>query len=53
MPAAESAILAGELRARGGRVTQLATPLITHAAVDHPPAIAEIWRLVRFWAGVL
>jgi len=53
VPAAESVILAGELRARGGRVTQLATPLITHAAVDHPPAIGEIWRLVRFWAAVL
>jgi dienelactone hydrolase len=53
VPAAESAILATELRARGGRVTQLATPLITHAAVDHPPSIGEVWRLVRFWAGVL
>jgi dienelactone hydrolase len=53
VPAAESEALAADLRARGGRVTQLATPLITHAQVDHPPAIAEIWRLVRFWAGVL
>jgi dienelactone hydrolase len=53
VPAAESEALAAELRARGGRVTQLATPLITHAQVDHAPAIAEIWRLVRFWAGPL
>ena len=51
IPAAESEMLAPDLRARGGRVTQLSTPLITHAEVDHPPAIAEIWRLVRFWAG--
>jgi dienelactone hydrolase len=51
IPAAESETLARDLRARGGRVTQLSTPLITHAEVDHPPGIAEIWRLIRFWAG--
>ena len=53
IPAVESALLAEDLRARGGHVTQLSTPLITHAEVDHPPAIDEIWRLVRFWAGPL
>jgi dienelactone hydrolase len=53
IPAAESEMLAVDLRARGGRVTQLSTALITHAEVDHPPAIAEIWKLVRFWAGPL
>ena len=53
IPAAESEMLATDLRARGGRVTQLSTPLITHAEVDHPPEIAEIWKLVRFWAGPL
>jgi dienelactone hydrolase len=53
VPAVESELLAADLRARGGRVTQLSTPLITHAEVDHPPAIGEIWRLVRFWAGPL
>jgi dienelactone hydrolase len=53
IPAAESEMLAADLRARGGRVAQLSTPLITHAEVDHPPAIAEIWKLVRFWAGPL
>jgi dienelactone hydrolase len=51
--AVESELLAEDLRARGGHVTQLSTPLITHAEVDHPPAVAEIWRLVRFWAGPL
>ena len=53
IPAAESEMLAADLRARGGRVTQLSTPLITHAEVDHPPEIGEIWRLIRFWAGPL
>ena len=51
IPAAESAMLAADLRARGGRVTQLSTPLITHAEVDRPPGAGEIWRLIRFWAG--
>ncbi len=53
IPAAESEMLAADLRARGGRVTQLSTPLITHAEVDHPPEVGEIWRLIRFWAGPL
>ena len=53
IPAVESALLAEDLRSRGARVTQLSTPLITHAEVDHPPEIAEIWRLVHFWAGPL
>ena len=53
IPAAESEMLAADLRARGGRVTQLSTPLITHAEVDHPPGVGEIWRLIRFWAGPL
>jgi dienelactone hydrolase len=53
IPAAESELLAADLRGRGGRVIQLSTPLITHAEVDHPPAAGEIWRLVRFWAGAL
>jgi dienelactone hydrolase len=53
IPAVESQLLADDLRARGGHATQLSTPLITHAEVDHPPAVGEIWRLVRFWAGPL
>jgi acetyl esterase/lipase len=51
IPAVESALLAHDLRQRGGSVLQLATPLITHAEVDHPPGLVEIWRLIRFWAG--
>jgi dienelactone hydrolase len=53
IPAAESVLLADNLRKRGGRVMQLATPLITHAEVDHPPELLEFWRLVRFWAAPL
>jgi fermentation-respiration switch protein FrsA (DUF1100 family) len=53
IPAAESEMLAAYLRARGGQVTQLSTPLISHAEVDRRPGAAEIWRLVRFWAGPL
>ena len=40
--AAESEMLAADLRARGGGVTELTTPLITHAEVDHLLAVAEI-----------
>ena len=53
IPAAESETLHEELRGQGARVTQLSTPLITHAEVDHPPSVGEIWRLIRFWAGPL
>jgi hypothetical protein len=34
-------------------VTQLATPLITHAEVDRSAAARAIWNLVRFWADLL
>jgi dienelactone hydrolase len=53
IPAAESARLAGYLRARDARVVRLSTPLITHAEVDRPPGVVEIWQLVRFWARPL
>jgi dienelactone hydrolase len=53
IPAVESTLLASELRAQGVRVHHLITPLITHAEVDRPPSVAEIWTLVRFWGGLL
>jgi len=53
IPAAESMLLAEDLRRRGRDVMLLATPLITHAEVDHPPGAIEIWRLIRFWAAAL
>jgi dienelactone hydrolase len=53
IPAVESVLLAADLKRRGGRVYQLATPLITHAEVDRTPTAIEVWNLVRFWAGPL
>ncbi|HJR58862.1 MAG TPA: hypothetical protein VJ813_05685 [Vicinamibacterales bacterium] len=53
IPAIESVLLAGTLRSRGTDVTQLATPLITHAEVDRSAAARAIWDLVRFWARLL
>jgi dienelactone hydrolase len=53
VPAAESALLERDLKQRGGTAFQLATPLITHAEVDRSPTAAEVWQLVRFWAGPL
>jgi dienelactone hydrolase len=53
VPASESAGLAASLRAQGVTVKFLATPLVTHAAVDRAAALSSIWPLVRFWSGVL
>ncbi|MGH9308855.1 MAG: hypothetical protein ACRD1U_05750, partial [Vicinamibacterales bacterium] len=53
VPPEESERLAAFLRDRGVSVLHLSTPLITHAEVDRPPAVVEIWRLVRFWAAPL
>ena len=53
IPAVESSLLERDLERRGGTAFQLATPLITHAEVDRAPTAAEIWQLVRFWAGPL
>jgi dienelactone hydrolase len=53
IPAVESVLLARELRERNVRVHHLITPLITHAEVDRPPTLAEIWSLVRFWGNLL
>jgi dienelactone hydrolase len=53
IPAAESVVLARDLRARGVTVHQLTTPLITHAEVDRAPTAKAIWRLIDFWADLL
>ena len=53
IPAVESKRLADSLRARGARVHQLATPLITHAEVDRSAAARALWDLVSFWANLL
>ena len=53
IPASESLMLADELRGRGVETHVLATPLITHAEVENASSVADIWRLIRFWASVL
>ena len=53
IPAVESRLLAETLRARGVKVDQLASPLITHAEVDQTAATRAIWDLVQFWADLL
>jgi dienelactone hydrolase len=52
IPAVESRLLAAHLERLGVETHVLLTPLITHAEVDRPPTVAEIWNLVRFWEGV-
>jgi dienelactone hydrolase len=53
IPAVESSLLAETLRARGVRVHQLTTPLITHAEVDRSAALRAFWDLSRFWGSLL
>jgi dienelactone hydrolase len=53
IPAVESSLLADTLRARGVRVRQLSTPLITHAEVDRSAALRAFWDLTRFWGQLL
>ena len=53
IPAVESVLLARELRDRGVAVHQLVTSLITHADVDRPPSLSEVWHLVHFWGSLL
>jgi dienelactone hydrolase len=53
IPAAESVLLADDLRKKGVDVHLLLSELITHAEVDRTAAAAETWKLVSFWANVL
>lgn len=53
IPAVESTLLSADLRRRGAAAHLLITPLITHAEVDRPPTLSEIWNLVRFWEELL
>jgi dienelactone hydrolase len=53
IPAAESVLLARELADRGITVHLLASPLITHAEVDRASKVADIFRLIEFWKGLL
>jgi dienelactone hydrolase len=53
IPSIESKLLADALKSRGVKVQQLATPLITHAAVDRSELTFAIWDLVSFWSDLL
>jgi dienelactone hydrolase len=53
IPAVESKLLAGALSARGVRVRQVATPLVSHASVDHSASVRDVWQVVAFWAHLL
>ena len=53
IPAIESALLARTLRDRGVNVRFLATPMVTHASVEHSALASSAWDLVRFWSAVL
>jgi len=53
IPAIESQLLARTLRDRGVTVRFLATPLVTHAEVDHAASVSSAFALVRFWTEVL
>jgi dienelactone hydrolase len=53
IPAAESVLLADDLRRKGSHVHLLLSDLITHAEIDRTAAAAETWKLVAFWADLL
>ena len=52
IPAMESRYLADHL-ARSTRVHLLVSPLITHAELDRPSQVGEVWKLIAFWSGAL
>jgi dienelactone hydrolase len=53
IPAAESVLLGQALARQGNPVHVLATPLITHAEVDHGARLRDVWRLIHFFTAVL
>ena len=53
VPAIESTLLARHVESQGLTARALLTSLITHAEVDRGSTMAEIWRLIDFWADVL
>lgn len=53
IPPMESALLAATLEARGVRVYRVATPLITHAEVNHKVTAGAVLEVVRFWGRLL
>jgi dienelactone hydrolase len=53
IPAAESILLARVYERQRVPVHLLATPLITHAEVEHVSDVKDIWKLIAFWSAVL
>jgi dienelactone hydrolase len=53
IPSVESVLLAREYERQHVPVHLLATPLITHAEVEHVSDVKDIWKLIAFWSDVL
>ncbi len=53
IPAEESVRLDRYLRGHGVRTRVLLSTLISHAEVDRPPSLREVYDLVRFWGDML
>ena len=53
IPAAESAVLAEDLRRKGADVHLLLSGLITHAEVNRAATAMDVWELVAFWEKIL
>jgi dienelactone hydrolase len=53
IPAAESLLLADDLRAKGADVQVLISGLITHAQVSASATASDAWKLIRFWKEIL
>lgn len=52
IPSMETVLLAEHLKGKA-HVTGLLSGLITHAEVNRTPNLTEVWRLARFWRGIM
>lgn len=52
IPSVETVLLAEHLNGKAD-VTGLLSGLITHAEVNRTPSLTEVWRLMRFWRGIM
>jgi len=52
IPSMETVLLAEHLKGKA-QVTGLLSGLITHAEVNRTPSLTEVWRLMRFWRGIM
>ena len=52
IPSVETVLLAEHLKGKAD-VTGLLSGLITHAEVNRTPSLTEVWRLMRFWRGIM